>query len=98
MVNYQDFINFFMEETAESCLGQEVRNIVVSVPAYFDHSQRQAIKDAGVICSLNVLRIINEPEVATKPRGNTEPLTRAMLSLQDESLGGTSKLDSELFL
>ena len=67
MVNYQDFVNLFMEESAETYLGQEVRNIVVSVPAYFDHSQRQAIKDAGVISSLNVLRVINEPKVVTKP-------------------------------
>ena len=98
VVKYQDFVNLFMENNAESCLGREVRDIMVSVPTYFDHSQRQAIKDAGVICSLNVLRIINEPEVATKPRGNTEPSTRAMLSLQDESLGETSKSDPELML
>ena len=64
-----------MKETAETNLGHAMKNVVVTVPAYFDDSQHQAIKDAGVICSLNVLRIIKEPEVATKPRGNTEPST-----------------------
>ena len=49
-----------MKETAETHLGHVV-NIVVTVPTYFDDSQRQAIKDAGAIYSLNVLGIINEP-------------------------------------
>merc|ERR1711874_922586 len=53
-----------MKETAESYLGQEVRDAVVTVPAYFNDSQRQATKDAGVIAGLNVLRIINEPTAA----------------------------------
>ena len=61
VVSYQDFVNLFMKETAETYLGHEVRNVVVSVPAYFDNSQHQAIKDAGAISGLNVLRIINEP-------------------------------------
>ena len=42
-------------------------DVVVRVPAYFDDSQRQAIKDAGAIIGLNVLRVINEPKAATKP-------------------------------
>ena len=50
-----------MKETAESYLGQTVNNAVVTVPAYFNDSQRQATKDAGTISGLNVLRIINEP-------------------------------------
>ena len=87
-----------MEETAETYLGQEVRNIVVRVPAYFDDSQRQAIRDAGAIIGLNVLRIINEPKAATKPRGIPEPSRQVKLSLQDESPGGTSKADPELML
>ena len=65
-----------MKETAETYLGHEVGNIVVSVPAYFDDSQRQAIKDAGAITGLNVLRIINEPKSATKPRAITEHSSR----------------------
>jgi L1 cell adhesion molecule like protein len=53
-----------MKETAEAFLGQEVKNAVITVPAYFNDSQRQATKDAGTICGLNVLRIINEPTAA----------------------------------
>merc|ERR1719189_3390304 len=53
-----------MKETAESYLGQEVRDAVVTVPAYFNDSQRQATKDAGVIAGLNIMRIINEPTAA----------------------------------
>ena len=87
-----------MKETAETYLGREVRNVVVRVPAYFDDSQRQAIEDAGAISSLNVLRIINEPEAVTKSRGITEPASRAKQSPQDESSGKTSKSDPELML
>ncbi|KAK9741017.1 hypothetical protein RND81_03G076200 [Saponaria officinalis] len=53
-----------MKETAESYLGSKVRNAVITVPAYFTDSQRQATKDAGVIAGLNVMRIINEPTAA----------------------------------
>merc|ERR1712158_139045 len=53
-----------MRETAEAYLGKEVPNAVVTVPAYFNDSQRQATKDAGVISGLNILRIINEPTAA----------------------------------
>jgi len=53
-----------MKETAEAYLGHDVKDAVVTVPAYFNDSQRQATKDAGVICGLNVLRIINEPTAA----------------------------------
>ena len=53
-----------MKETAESYLGTTVTNAVVTVPAYFNDSQRQATKDAGTISGLNVLRIINEPTAA----------------------------------
>ncbi|XP_055329416.1 heat shock cognate 71 kDa protein [Paramacrobiotus metropolitanus] len=53
-----------MKETAEAYLGKTVTNAVVTVPAYFNDSQRQATKDAGVIAGLNVLRIINEPTAA----------------------------------
>ncbi|CAK7209442.1 Hsp70 chaperone [Sporothrix curviconia] len=53
-----------MRETAESYLGGSINNAVVTVPAYFNDSQRQATKDAGLIAGLNVLRIINEPTAA----------------------------------
>ena len=53
-----------MKETAEAYLGTAVTEAVVTVPAYFNDSQRQATKDAGVIAGLNVLRIINEPTAA----------------------------------
>ena len=53
-----------MRETAEGYLGYSVTDAVVTVPAYFNDSQRQATKDAGIIAGLNVLRIINEPTAA----------------------------------
>merc|ERR1712213_251801 len=53
-----------MKETAEAYLGKTVKDAVVTVPAYFNDSQRQATKDASVIAGLNVLRIINEPTAA----------------------------------
>uniref|UniRef100_A0A0D3AEW4 Uncharacterized protein n=1 Tax=Brassica oleracea var. oleracea TaxID=109376 RepID=A0A0D3AEW4_BRAOL len=53
-----------MREIAEAYLGSAIKNAVVTVPAYFNDSQRQATKDAGVIAGLNVMRIINEPTAA----------------------------------
>ncbi|KAG1703919.1 70-kilodalton heat shock protein [Phytophthora capsici] len=53
-----------MREVAEAFIGKEVKNAVITVPAYFNDSQRQATKDAGAIAGLNVLRIINEPTAA----------------------------------
>eukprot|EP00406_Dinophysis_acuminata_P047813 CAMPEP_0179304390 /NCGR_PEP_ID=MMETSP0797-20121207/49074_1 /TAXON_ID=47934 /ORGANISM="Dinophysis acuminata, Strain DAEP01" /LENGTH=185 /DNA_ID=CAMNT_0021013987 /DNA_START=66 /DNA_END=620 /DNA_ORIENTATION=+ len=53
-----------MKETAEAYLGGKVNDAVVTVPAYFNDSQRQATKDAGTISGMNVLRIINEPTAA----------------------------------
>jgi len=53
-----------MKETAEAYLGREVKNAVITVPAYFNDSQRQATKDAGSIAGLNVMRILNEPTAA----------------------------------
>jgi L1 cell adhesion molecule like protein len=54
----------YMKETAEAFLGQKVTKAVITVPAYFNDSQRQSTKDAGVIAGLDVLRIINEPTAA----------------------------------
>ncbi|KAH9608954.1 hypothetical protein KSS87_008830 [Heliosperma pusillum] len=53
-----------MKETAEAYLDSEVKDAVITVPAYFNDSQRQATKDAGIIAGLNVIRIINEPTAA----------------------------------
>jgi len=53
-----------MKEIAEAYLGSTIKNAVITVPAYFNDSQRQATKDAGVISGLNVMRIINEPTAA----------------------------------
>ena len=53
-----------MKETAEAYLGHDINKAVITVPAYFNDSQRQATKDAGVISGLEVLRIINEPTAA----------------------------------
>ncbi len=58
-----------MKQTAEEYLGEEVTDAVVTVPAYFNDSQRQATKDAGKIAGLNVLRIINEPTAASLAYG-----------------------------
>jgi heat shock 70kDa protein 1/2/6/8 len=53
-----------MKEVAEAYIGSTVKDAVVTVPAYFNDSQRQATKDAGSIAGLNVMRIINEPTAA----------------------------------
>jgi L1 cell adhesion molecule like protein len=53
-----------MKEIAENYIGKEVKDAVITVPAYFNDAQRQATKDAGSIAGLNVLRIINEPTAA----------------------------------
>ena len=58
-----------MKETAEAYLGTSIRDAVITVPAYFNDSQRQATKDAGAIAGLNVMRIINEPTAAALAYG-----------------------------
>ncbi|MBC8267821.1 MAG: molecular chaperone DnaK [Rhodospirillaceae bacterium] len=63
------FILQKMKETAENFLGEEVTQAVITVPAYFNDSQRQATKDAGKIAGLEVLRIINEPTAAALAYG-----------------------------
>ena len=63
------FILQKMKETAESYLGEEVKEAVVTVPAYFNDAQRQATKDAGTIAGLEVKRIINEPTAAAMAYG-----------------------------
>ncbi|OGR11799.1 MAG: molecular chaperone DnaK [Desulfobacula sp. GWF2_41_7] len=63
------FILAHLKKTAEDFLGEAVTDAVITVPAYFDDSQRQATKDAGKIAGLNVLRIINEPTAASLAYG-----------------------------
>ncbi|XP_044136877.1 stress-70 protein, mitochondrial [Bufo gargarizans] len=63
------FVLVKMKETAESYLGHTAKNAVITVPAYFNDSQRQATKDAGQIAGLNVLRVINEPTAAALAYG-----------------------------
>ena len=58
-----------MKQTAEDYLGYKVEKAVITVPAYFNDSQRQATKDAGKIAGLDVLRIINEPTAAALAYG-----------------------------
>jgi molecular chaperone DnaK len=67
-----------MKETAEDFLGTEVEDAVITVPAYFDDSQRQATQDAGKIAGLNVLRIINEPTAAALAYGLTNAGNRTI--------------------
>lgn len=68
-----------MKETAESYLGQKVKNAVITVPAYFNDAQRQATKDAGQIAGLNVVRIINEPTAAALAYGMHEKDEKTIL-------------------
>eukprot|EP00128_Syssomonas_multiformis_P003275 Colp12_sorted_trinity150504_noHs@3050 len=63
------FVLMKMKETAENYLGTKVKHAVVTVPAYFNDSQRQATKDAGAIAGLDVLRVINEPTAAALAYG-----------------------------
>lgn len=79
------FILQKMKETAEKYLGQKVTQAVITVPAYFNDSQRQATKDAGKIAGLEVLRIINEPTAAALAYG-LERKKSGMIAVYD--LGG----------
>jgi len=65
-----------MKETAEAFMGKQVKEAVITVPAYFNDSQRQATKDAGAIAALNVLRIINEPTAAAIAYGLDRHVTQ----------------------
>lgn len=67
-----------MKETAEAYLGKPVKNAVVTVPAYFNDSQRQATKDAGQIAGLNVLRVVNEPTAAALAYGMEKEADRVV--------------------
>jgi heat shock protein 1/8 len=76
-----------MKETAEAYLGKDVKHAVITVPAYFNDSQRQATKDAGMIAGLNVMRIINEPTAAAIAYG-LEKKTSGERNILIYDLGG----------
>ena len=78
-----------MRETAEAYLGGQTKNAVITVPAYFNDSQRQATKDAGLIAGLNVLRIINEPTAAAIAYGLDKKTTGEKNVLIFDLGGGT---------
>ncbi len=80
------FILSRLKEMAEEYLGGEVTEAVITVPAYFDDSQRQATKDAGRIAGLNVLRIVNEPTAAALAYGMDEGTDSRVIAIFD--LGG----------
>ena len=75
-----------MKKTAEDYLGEEVKEAVITVPAYFNDSQRQATKDAGRIAGLEVKRIINEPTAAALAYGMDKKRGDAVIAVYD--LGG----------
>nr|CAA70893.1 heat shock protein 70 [Hydra oligactis] len=78
-----------MEEIADAYLGKKVTDVVITVPAYFNDSQRQATKDAGVIAGLNVLRIINEPTAAAIAYGLDKKVGKEKNVLIVDLGGGT---------
>nr|NP_001029006.1 heat shock protein 70 [Ciona intestinalis]CAA72283.1 heat shock protein 70 [Ciona intestinalis] len=78
-----------MKDTAEAYLGENVKDAVITVPAYFNDSQRQATKDAGIIAGLNVLRVINEPTAAALAYGLDKNLVGEKKVLIFDLGGGT---------
>ena len=76
-----------MKDIAESYLGNKVTDVVITVPAYFNDSQRQATKNAGIIAGLNVLRIINEPTAAAIAYGLDKKIS-AMRNILVFDIGG----------
>ena len=78
-----------MKDIAESYLGSKVTDVVITVPAYFNDSQRQATKNAGTIAELNVLRIINEPTAAAIAYGHDKKISEMRNMLVFDIGGGT---------
>src|SRR6476659_4305430 len=74
-----------LKQRAEAQLGEDVSRVVITVPAYFNDSERQATKDAGMIAGLEVLRIINEPTAASLAYG-LQKRTQGVIAVYD--LGG----------
>ncbi len=85
------FILQKMKETAESYLGEKVSQAVITVPAYFNDSQRQATKDAGKIAGLEVLRIINEPTAAALAYGMDKKGAARSRSMTSAAAPSTSR-------
>src|SRR5690349_2754635 len=81
------FILRELKRNAEAALGEEIKNAVITVPAYFNDAQRQATKDAGRIAGLDVLRIVNEPTAASLAYG-LEKRDRGVIAVYDFG-GGT---------
>ena len=81
-----------MKKTAEDYLGYSITDAVITVPAYFNDSQRQSTKDAGRIAGLNVLRIINEPTAAALAFGLDKPSSKDHRVLIADSGGGTTDI------
>ena len=77
-----------LKKTAEDFLGKDVKDAIVTVPAYFNDSQRQATKDAGTISGLNVLRIINEPTAAAIAYGLDKQANKKEENVLIFDLGG----------
>ncbi|XP_021760870.1 heat shock cognate 70 kDa protein-like [Chenopodium quinoa] len=77
-----------IKEIAEAYLGVTVKNVVVTVPAYFNNLQRQATKDAGVIAGLNIIRIINEPTAAAIAYGLDRKAATGKTNVMVFDLGG----------
>jgi len=90
-----------MKQIAENYLGEEVKNAVITVPAYFNDAQRAATKDAGIISGLNVLRILNEPTAAAIAYGLDQKSSEQSILVFD--LGGGTfdvsvlTIDNEVF-
>lgn len=82
----QQFVVQKMRETAEGYLGRKVKHAVITVPAYFNDSQRQATKDAGTIAGLDVRRVINEPTAAALAYGLEKNAENRVIAVYD--LGG----------
>ncbi|MBI1363886.1 MAG: molecular chaperone DnaK [Proteobacteria bacterium] len=78
-----------MKKTAEDYLGEEVKDAVITVPAYFNDAQRQATKDAGKIAGLNVLRLVNEPTAAALAYGLSEDAKEPQTVIVYDLGGGT---------
>jgi molecular chaperone DnaK len=83
------FVLMKMKETAEAFLGKTVERAVVTVPAYFNDSQRQATKDAGKIAGLHVERIINEPTAAALAYGMDKKIENEQTIAVYDLGGGT---------
>ncbi len=78
-----------LKKNAEDYLGSEVKNAIITVPAYFNDSQRQSTKDAGRIAGLNVMRIINEPTAAAVAYGLDNKSSEDRIVLVFDLGGGT---------